>query len=99
MTRKVMLLLDPSTGYMQCPVCGRAHWAMLRRGGYYYRGSWQCLDGCELPRGIARTVAHEALMRCFEARRRLVTEGTDEARRAFDEAVEAHDAVVMNPAT
>ena len=46
---KVMRLIDPSTGLMECKVCGRMHWAMLRSGGHYVRGSWQCIDGCKLP--------------------------------------------------
>ena len=48
MTKKVMKLLDPDTGLMQCKVCGNRHIANLRQGGYYYRGSWQCQNGCKL---------------------------------------------------
>ncbi|MCX6000757.1 MAG: hypothetical protein NTU41_14565 [Chloroflexi bacterium] len=47
-TPKVMRLLDPSVGLMECKVCGRRHIASLRHGGYYMRGSWQCLNGCGL---------------------------------------------------
>jgi hypothetical protein len=51
MTSKVMKLLDPSTGMMECRVCGSVHLANIRphSGGYYYRGSWQCQNGCKLP--------------------------------------------------
>lgn len=49
MSRKVMKLIDPSTGMMECKVCGNIHVANLRRGGYYVRGSWQCVNGCKLP--------------------------------------------------
>jgi hypothetical protein len=48
MTKKVMKLIDPSTGVMECKICGRRHIANLRGGGHYYRGSWQCLNGCKL---------------------------------------------------
>jgi hypothetical protein len=52
-TPKVMRLLDRHTGLMECRVCGKRHWANIRpqSGGHYYRGSWQCQNGCELPRG------------------------------------------------
>ena len=46
---KVMKLIDPSTGLMECRVCGSTHFANLKRGGYYVRGSWQCQSGCSLP--------------------------------------------------
>jgi hypothetical protein len=48
MTRRVMRLVDPSTGRMECRVCGSVHWARLRSGGHYFRGSWQCQNGCEV---------------------------------------------------
>ena len=47
-TPKVMKLIDPYTGEMECKVCGASHFANLRRGGFYRRGSWQCLHGCKL---------------------------------------------------
>ena len=47
-TPKVMRLRDPSTGLMECKVCGQRHWANLRHGGKYCRGSWQCINGCKL---------------------------------------------------
>ena len=51
---KVMKLIDAPTGLMECKVCGARHWANLRSGGSgapsrYYRGSWQCQHGCQLP--------------------------------------------------
>jgi len=49
MTRKVMKLIDPGTGFMKCRVCGSVHCANLHRGGYCIRGSWQCKEGCKLP--------------------------------------------------
>ncbi len=48
MTKKVMKLIDPSTGLMECKVCGSRHFAMLSGGGKYVRGSWQCQYGCKL---------------------------------------------------
>ena len=37
-----MKLLDSSSGLMECSYCGYRHFANIRRGGKYYRGSWQC---------------------------------------------------------
>ena len=48
MKKKVMKLVDPETGKMVCKVCGAIHWASLRSGGRYYRGSWQCHNKCIL---------------------------------------------------
>lgn len=49
-TKKVMRLVDPRTGEMECRVCGATHFAMIRpnSNGHFYRGSWQCLHGCKL---------------------------------------------------
>jgi hypothetical protein len=47
-TPKVMKLIDPHTNMMQCKVCGGVHMAMLKGGGHFYRGSWQCHYGCKL---------------------------------------------------
>jgi hypothetical protein len=55
MCKKVMKLVDPSTGQMECKVCGSVQWANLRGGGHYYRGSWQCQNGCRLPAKAQRT--------------------------------------------
>lgn len=51
MAKKVMRLIDPSTGMMECKVCGHRHCANLVRyeqGTFYRRGSWQCINGCKL---------------------------------------------------
>lgn len=50
MAKKVMKLLDPRTGKMECKVCGQIHFANIKpqSGGKYYRGSWQCANGCKL---------------------------------------------------
>ncbi len=48
-TPKVMRLIDPSTGLMECRVCGSRHKAMIKplSRGNYYRGSWQCRNRCK----------------------------------------------------
>lgn len=43
-----MKVVNPHTGLMQCKVCGCYHSPELRAGGYFKRGSWQCLNGCKL---------------------------------------------------
>jgi hypothetical protein len=43
MARGTMKLVDPGTGKMECKECGSVHWANLRTGGHYFRGSWQCI--------------------------------------------------------
>ncbi|MCK4921309.1 MAG: hypothetical protein KAS71_09700, partial [Bacteroidales bacterium] len=55
MMKKVMKLVDPSTGLMVCRVCGAKHYAQVQSGvdrangvARYYRGSWQCQNGCKL---------------------------------------------------
>ena len=50
MTKKVMTLLDGGTGLMECKVCGHRHVANIRphSNGHYYRGSWQCTNGCKI---------------------------------------------------
>lgn len=50
MSKKVMKLIDPRTGHMECKVCGDYHIANIKPGsnGHYYRGSWQCRHGCKL---------------------------------------------------
>jgi DNA repair exonuclease SbcCD ATPase subunit len=50
MSNKVMRLIDPNTGLMECRVCGAQHHANLNRSGHYRRGSWQCAKGCNLER-------------------------------------------------
>ena len=46
--KKVRELIVPSTGLMKCKVCGNEHIGQLRGGGYFKRGSWQCLNGCRI---------------------------------------------------
>lgn len=49
MTMKVMKLLNPRTGLMECKVCGARHFGRIRpqSGGRYHRGNWQCQRGCK----------------------------------------------------
>jgi hypothetical protein len=47
---KVMKLVDPHTGHMQCKLCGSEHFANLKHGGGYMRGSWRCVNGCRIKR-------------------------------------------------
>ncbi len=53
MTKKVMKLIGPESGLMQFKVCGSPHYANIKPGsnGLYYRGAWQCINGCKLPEG------------------------------------------------
>ncbi len=46
MTWKAMKLIDPSTGRMECKVCGSTHFGNYRESGHFHRGNWQCLNGC-----------------------------------------------------
>jgi len=48
-TPKVMKLIDSTTGLMECRICGsrHRHSAMIRPGGNFYRGAWQCVNGCK----------------------------------------------------
>jgi len=49
MTQKVMKLLNPISGLMECRICGSRHNANLKSGGHYVRGSWQCRNACKPP--------------------------------------------------
>jgi len=51
MSKKVMKLISPYNGKMECKVCGAVHFASIkpRSNGKYYRGSWQCINKCKLP--------------------------------------------------
>ena len=51
MSKKVMKLIDAETGKMECKVCGSIHLANVKpgSGGKFYRGAWQCPQGCRLP--------------------------------------------------
>jgi hypothetical protein len=50
MSKKVMKLLNKERGLMECKVCGARHFSSIKpdSGGKYYRGSWQCVNGCRL---------------------------------------------------
>ena len=45
-----MHLIDAEMGLMECKICKTRHNAMIKSGsnGKYYRGSWQCSNGCKL---------------------------------------------------
>ena len=51
-TPKVMKLVDPSIGRMKCTVCASEHYASVKphSDGQFYRGAWQCLNGCRSPK-------------------------------------------------
>ena len=42
-----MKLIDPKTGLMECTICHETHYSELTSSGYYKRGSWQCVNGCQ----------------------------------------------------
>ena len=44
MEMKVMRLVNPSTGLMECRVCRATHFASTKPG----TGSWQCPNGCKV---------------------------------------------------
>lgn len=46
---KVMELIDPESGLMNCQICGARHYAQVKPDskGKFYRGSWQCQNGCK----------------------------------------------------
>jgi len=48
MSKKVMKLVCRHTGWMRCKVCESEHQAMIMSGGKFRRGSWQCVNGCQL---------------------------------------------------
>lgn len=56
MTKKVMKLIDPHESIFECKVCGARHGAVIKpnSNGKYYRGAWQCLNGCKLPEKTAK---------------------------------------------
>ncbi len=58
MTKKIMKLIEPETGLMECKVCGARHNAQIRPDskGKYYRGSWQCQNGCKIDQEDIGTV-------------------------------------------
>lgn len=53
--KKVMRLIDSTTGLMECKVCGKRVFAKIQSRyerldgkSQFYRGSWQCLNGCKI---------------------------------------------------
>jgi hypothetical protein len=51
MTKKVMKLIDPSTGEMKCKICGATKYAGMvdrpfARTNRWRPGSWQCVNKC-----------------------------------------------------
>ena len=52
MTKKVMKLVDESTGLMECLVCGAKHNAVMRPGtdGKFLPENWECVNRCKLIR-------------------------------------------------
>ena len=47
MTKKVGVLIDPYLGLMECRYCGKRWIVSIGSRGKYYRGSWQCPEGCK----------------------------------------------------
>lgn len=50
MSKKIMWLTDKSSSLLECRVCGNVQAASIRpqSNGKFYRGSWQCRNGCKL---------------------------------------------------
>jgi hypothetical protein len=44
----IMKVVDRRTGEMECQVCGQRHFAIIKEGGLFKRGSWKCINGCKL---------------------------------------------------
>jgi len=64
MSPKVMKLLNPSTGLMECRSCGSRHHATLTPGGRLARGSWQCVHGCKEPEDYHVKREHNVTTEC-----------------------------------
>jgi hypothetical protein len=43
---RVMRLINPATGEMECKVCGYIKFANLASEGKFRHGSWICPNGC-----------------------------------------------------
>lgn len=50
MSKKIMKLVNEYTSLMKCKVCGAEHYGMLKEGGKFHRGAWQCRYGCKVPK-------------------------------------------------
>jgi len=50
MHNKIMRLADKSMSLLECRVCGNVQAASIRpqSNGKFYRGFWQCRNGCKL---------------------------------------------------
>jgi hypothetical protein len=72
MTKKVMKLIDPYKGLLQCKVCGQLVFGMIKpdSGGHFYRGTWQCPNGCRLEE-IEPVFDKEYFIRSEEAFRKI----------------------------
>lgn len=48
MTWKAMRLIDPQRSEFECKVCGSVHCGAIKpnSGGHFFRGTWQCQNGC-----------------------------------------------------
>lgn len=48
MTWKAMRLIDPQRSEFECKVCGSVHCGAIKpnSAGHFYRGTWQCQNGC-----------------------------------------------------
>jgi hypothetical protein len=57
MPKKVMKLVDESTGLMECLVCGAKHTAVMKPGadGRFHPENWECVNRCTLIRDDAKT--------------------------------------------
>ena len=51
-TPKVMKLICENMSILECRVCGNTHFALIKpqSDGSFYRGSWQCVNGCKYPK-------------------------------------------------
>ena len=57
MAKKVMKLVDESTGLMECLVCGAKHTAVMKQGvdGKFLPENWECVNRCRLIRDDVKT--------------------------------------------
>lgn len=55
-SKQPMELINEYTGEMKCKVCGSIHWASAkpRSNGRFYRGAWQCHNGCKVKMKIEK---------------------------------------------
>jgi hypothetical protein len=50
MKKEVMKLVDPSTGLLECLVCGEKRHAVMKPGadGKFLPENWECVNKCKL---------------------------------------------------